>query len=130
MAKNVGGRPTVITPEVITKLEQAFSIGSTDVEASLHAGISYATLKNHQNKDPKFLARKEQLKEALVLKSRLVVSKAIDDGDAHTAKWYLENKKNNEFSKVTKTELTGANGDPLSVLLNTIDGNTKGKDHE
>lgn len=107
------GRPTKLTPETILLLEQAFSMGCTDVEACLHANISKTALYNFQQTHPDFVDRKEQLKEKLVLRARMVVMDAIYNKDENTAKWYLERKKKNEFG--TRQEITGADGSSVSV---------------
>lgn len=93
------GRHTVMTQDVVNKLEQAFSMGCSDLEACLHAGISKQTLYDYQAKNPKFVDRKEQLKEKLVLKARTVIAEALNRKDENTAKWYLERKKKDEFGK-------------------------------
>lgn len=97
-SENKIGRPTKMIPDVINKLEQAFSLGCTDVEACLHAGISKQTLYDYQKDNPDFLDRKEKLKEKLVLKARTVVAEALNKNDKGMATWYLERKKKAEFS--------------------------------
>lgn len=92
------GRKTVITPEVIQKLEQAFSLGCTDLEACFHAGIGKSTLYDYQKEHPEFLERKEMLKDKLVLQARSVVAENLKKGDKGVATWYLERKKKAEFS--------------------------------
>lgn len=92
------GRPTVLTPEVVQKLEHAFSIGATDIEACFYAGISRGTLYNYQKENPDFLDRKEMLKERQVFKARMVIVQALQDGDKNMAKWYLERKRKEEFA--------------------------------
>ena len=119
---NPVGRPTVVTPDVVDKLEYAFSIGCTDIEACLHANISRATLYNYQNANPDFLDRKEELKETLVLKARKVVSDSIDKDDKGMSQWYLERKKKSEFS--VRQENTGADGKdliPPKVTIELVD---------
>lgn len=100
------GRPTVMTQDVVSKLEQAWSMGCSDLEACLFAGISKQTLYDYQAKNPDFIDRKEQLKESLVLKARTVVADALNRKDENTAKWYLERKKKDEFSTKTEQETT------------------------
>ena len=102
------GRPTVMTPDVVSKLEQAWAMGCSDLEACLFANISKQTLYDYQNKNPEFVDRKERLKESLVLKARTVIANALNQDDENTAKWYLERKKKAEFS--TRQELTGEDG--------------------
>lgn len=107
------GRPTKLTPETILLLEQAFSMGCSDLEACVHANIGKTSLYNFQAEHPEFVERKELLKEKLVLKARSVIANALNNKDENTAKWYLEKKKKNEFGN--RTEITGANGEPISI---------------
>ena len=114
MAEDVG-RPTLMTPETVNKLEQAFSLGATDLEACFYAGISKQTLYNYQAKYPEFVDRKEALKDKLVLKARQVVASAMESGDKQTAQWYLERKKKDEFSVKTVNDVQPLGKDGLPV---------------
>ncbi len=98
-----GGRPTKMTPETVKKLELAFAIGCTDVEACLFADITRQTLTSYQNRNPKFFDRKQQLKKMPILQARTKVVEDIQ-GDSGTAKWYLERKCKDEFGPVNKIE--------------------------
>lgn len=89
MAKE--GRPTVMTPEVLKKLEEAFAIGASDREACFYADISDKTLYNYQSEHPEFVQRKEALKERPVLLARQKVVEAIKE-DVKNAQWYLERR--------------------------------------
>lgn len=115
---NKGGRPTVITPEVLLKLEEAFSIGATDLEACGRAGISKSSLYKYQEENPEFTERKEYLKNMLKYQARYNVSEKLNDGDADISKWYLERKGKEEFS--TRHENTGADGEPLATVINIV----------
>lgn len=113
------GRPTVMTPEVVSKLEQAFSMGCSDLEACLFADISKQTLYDYQAKHPEFVDRKAMLKETLILKARSVIATSLNNKDENTAKWLLERKRKQEFS--TRIENTGADGEPLQMpVLNIL----------
>lgn len=90
-------RPTVMTPEVIAKLEEAFTWGVSDVEACLWAGIAPASLYLYQEKHPKFSERKEALKSTPDLYAQRVVTEKIKRGDKDTAKWWLERRKKKLF---------------------------------
>lgn len=105
------GRKTVMTQEVVTKLEEAFSRDCTDTEACLFAGISRMTLHRFQEDNPEFCDRKALLKDTLVLKARTNIAERIEKGDLETSKWYIERKKRGEFS--TRQEVTGENGESL-----------------
>ena len=106
MAINKGGRPTVMTPLVISKLEEVFAIGGTDKEACFYADISHQTLYDYQEKHPEFVERKEALKEKPILKARQTVVKALDD--PNSARWYLERKRKKEFNGVIDVNHTGS----------------------
>lgn len=117
MAKEVG-RPTVITPEIINKLEEVFAIGGTDNEACFYADIGKTTLYNYQQDHPEFVERKEALKERPILKARQTVVKALDN--PQQAQWFLERKVKNEFA--SRSELTGKDGkDLIPELLSEED---------
>ena len=104
--KKAHGRPTVMTDDILSKLEQAFLMGYSDTEACYRAGICKATLCNYQRRNPRFLERKEQLKRRLISASRDAVGRAILTGDLNTAKWYLERKAKDEFSLKTEQQIT------------------------
>jgi hypothetical protein len=106
--KRTVGRPTVMTPEIINKLEQAFSIGCGDLEACIYADLTPSVLYRYQESHPEFKERKAMLKEKLILKSRSVIAYALDNKDENTAKWYLERKRKDEFS--SKQEISGLMG--------------------
>lgn len=112
---NPVGRPTVLTPEAIRKLTEAFALGCTDLEACYYADISKSTLYDYQKENPEFLELKEKLKERPILQARQSVIKAmVDDGDL--ALKFLERKKKDEFS--LRQELAGVKGQPLVDLDN------------
>jgi hypothetical protein len=107
---NPVGRPTVITPEVLAKLEYAFSIGATDIEASAFAGISKDTLYYYAERNPAFSDRKEALKQNPILKAKQTLVRSLNQPEY--ALKYLERKKRDEFA--LRVENTGADGQPLN----------------
>lgn len=102
------GKPTVMTPETLNKLNIAFARGASDLEACFFANIGKTTLYNYQNAHPEYVEYKEALKESLIFKARGIVEDAIAEGDKDMAKWFLERKKKAEFSN--RQEFTGADG--------------------
>lgn len=98
-----------MTAETIKKLEDAFLLGCTDLEACFAAGISHETLYAYCRANPEFSDRKEALKQNPVHKARSVILNALDDGDVSTAHKLIDRK---EGSKVA---VTGANGGPLQI---------------
>ena len=112
------GRKTVMTPEVVTKLETAFSRDCSDTEACIFAGISRMTLHRYQEDNPEFCDRKALLKDTLVLKARTNIAERIEKGDLETSKWYIERKKRGEFS--TRQEVTGEDGAPIVPTIEIL----------
>jgi hypothetical protein len=98
---NPYGRPTVMTPDVLDKLKQAFLFGCTDVQAAAFADIGVATLYHYQKENKDFQEEKEKWKENPVLKAKATVYKELDKPE--TAKWYLERKAKDEFSTRQET---------------------------
>jgi hypothetical protein len=107
-------RPTIMTDDVIDKLEYAFSLGCSDNEACLHANISPATLYNHQEKNPEFLERKRLLKDSPIFIARQAVIRGMQKNPELALK-FLERKNKKEFS--LRTEVTGADGTPVIPIL-------------
>ena len=112
-SENPVGRPTVMTPEAIAKLEEVFAIGGTDLEAIFYADISKDALYNYQKDNPEFVERKEKLKERPILKARQTFVKALED--PHYAVEFLKRKRKGEFSD--RTEQTGPDGERLSISV-------------
>jgi hypothetical protein len=95
------GRPTVMTPTTLQKLEEAFSFGCTDEEACFFAGICKQSLYNFQKENEDFLDRKEVLKSRPVLLARQSVINGIKD-NPNLAFKFFESKQSNEFNKKDK----------------------------
>lgn len=95
------GRPTKMTPEVVTKLLAAFHMGYNDTEAALFAGISRKTLYDWLCDKPDFRYKINLAKSQPNIKAKQVVIAAVNAGDVSAAKWWLERKSPEEFS--TKT---------------------------
>ena len=103
--ENKVGRPTVMTEEVLQKLEYAFMRGLSDVEACLYADIATTTLYNYCEKNPEFRERKEELKQHTTAQAKLNVAEEIENGNVEQSKWWLERKAKDEFS--TKQTVDG-----------------------
>jgi len=97
------GRPTKMTENTVNKLEEAFAMGCTDLEACLFADISKKTLYNYQDKNPEFIHRKEQLKQKPFLIARASIMNGMKE-DPKLALDYMKNKKSDEFKTNAKHE--------------------------
>lgn len=117
--KNLGWRPTVMTPEVVKKLEEGFAMGFTDNEACLYAEITKQTLYNYWKEHPEFLDRKEILKDQPKMKAKINITNSINWGDANDSKWYLERKAKDEFS--IKTEVESNSKVELKADISAVD---------
>lgn len=93
------GRPSKINEVTLRKLRFAFLIGCTDVEACLIADIGESTLYDYQSANPDFSEEKEALKAFKKAQARITILKHLHHPEI--AKWYLELKANDEFSRRT-----------------------------
>lgn len=108
-------------------LEDAFSVGASDIEACFLANISKQTLYNYQKENPSFVDRKMALKDMPKYAAKKVVVKAIEAGDKQQANWYLE-RKDKEFKN--KQDIT-TDDKPLPILGYAISNdNSHNQDNE
>lgn len=116
------GRPSVMTPAVIGKLEEAFAKGLNDGEACLFAGIKPSPFYDYCQAHPDFYEKKEALKKQLNIHAKFNISQQIHDGDKDISKWWLERRAKDEFS--TRTEQVGRDNKELEFTqLKIITGN-------
>lgn len=117
------GRPTIMTDDVVNKLEEAYSNDATDLEACFLANISKQTLYNYQDEHPEFVDRKKALKEMTKYQAKKNIKEKILDGDIQQSNWWLERKGKDEgFNQ--RQEITGKDGEnlvPQPLLVKFID---------
>lgn len=121
--KSNAGRPTVMTQEVLQKLQHAFLMGCKKREACLYAEIPESTFYNYCDKNPEYVEKIEAWQDMPKLKSKVIINKKLEELDADTAKWYLERKAKDEFS--TRSEQTGKDGEPITTKTIYIDKEEK-----
>lgn len=92
------GRPTVITPEVLNKLQQAFLRGYSNRAACIYADLVEGTYYKYCKENPEFIKKKEAWQENPVSLARDAVYNSLVEGDVQTAKWTLERKCKDEYS--------------------------------
>lgn len=114
---NKAGRPTKLTPEVVTKLVAAFNMGYNDSEAAAYAGVSRKTLYEWKCEHPEFRYKINRAKLEPTTKAKEVV---INSGNLNAAKWWLERKAAYEFSS-TPQEVS-----PIPPELQDFIGNIEG----
>lgn len=126
---NQGGRPTVMTDAVLSKLETAFALGFTDEQACVLADIAPSTLYDYQKANPQFSERKKLLKGKIEMQAQYNLAKSIGDGDEANSKWWLERKKKAEFSPRIEQDLN-PDGQPMKFVLSmgkTLERNDDGE---
>lgn len=117
---NPNGRPTIMIPETVKKLEEGFAQGFSVDNACIWANISKQTFYTYCEKNVGYLDYCKTLQKKPLIKSILVINKALNEGDVSTAKWYAERKGKEEFS--TRQELTGTDGKqlmPPKIIIST-----------
>lgn len=112
--KNKGGRPPVMTPDTLAKLETAFSMWLPDEQACLYAEIDPSTLYRYQEKNPKFWERKALLKQNVTMHARMNVAERVILWSAEDSWKWLERRERAEFS--TRQEVTGADGASIQTV--------------
>ena len=126
---NPNGRPTIMNDSTIAKLKEGFAQGFSVRNACIWADISQDTYFNYCKKNPNFSEQCKTLQQKPLIKSILVINKALNEGDVSTAKWYAERKAKDEFS--LRNELTGEDGkaieNNINIKVNFVDGNSNTK---
>ena len=107
------GRPTVMTEEVIEKIEEELKNGATLAQASFLAGISLKTIYNYFGNNPDFKDRCDLLQGLVAYRARVNLKNKIESGDIDSSKYWLD-RKDKEFK--AKTDITTDN-ESLNPLL-------------
>ena len=109
-------RPTLITDDVVAKLEEMFRIDATCGEACTHAGISYDAYNERMNKDPVFRQRMESAQAFPFLVAKKTIIKAINEGNGELALKVLKSRQREIYYEKQKneTDLT-TGGQPFNV---------------
>src|SRR3990167_4302145 len=122
------GRPSDITPEIITKLEGAFAQGCNDQEACFLADISPSVFYNYQKRYPAFRERKDALKTSPVIIARKSVNDAMKD-DGWLAMKYLQQKRPEEFGGDNPVPAVTLNISFEKKVSNYLSENADAKQH-
>lgn len=115
------GRPTKMTPTTLKKLEEAFALGASDLEACFYGGISHQTLYNYQEKHPEFIERKQLLKERPILAARQSVIRQMEE-DGNLALKFLE-RRSPDFRPKSEVSIPGLDDtrDKIKEFLDDTD---------
>ncbi len=105
-SKNLGGRPTKKTPEVITKLVAAFNNLMTDTEACSYAGISRESYYNWLEQDPMFADKMASAKAHPKMLAKETMIYAIKERKSWmAAAWLLERLEPDQYSLRQKVDV-------------------------
>jgi len=108
-------RPTVVTDDVLSKLNYAFSVGCSDLEACCYAGIGTTTLYRYQEKNEEFRERKNVLKSNPFMKAKEVLYNALLEGDVQVANKMIDRQE----GKKVNVDLSNTDGtlQPTTIQL-------------
>ena len=113
------GRPTVMTSEVIEKIEEELKNGATLQQAAFLAEISLKTLYNYFDSNPDFKERCSLLQNLVSYRARKNIKEKIEKGDIETSKYWLD-RKDKDFKP--KGDLTSDNEALQPVLVKFLNG--------
>src|SRR5437763_224382 len=103
----VGGRPTVMTDEVVRKLEEAFSMDCTVDEAVAYAGIGARTYYDERERNEAFAQKMDRAQQfPFVLAKKTVLNAMKDDDGALALKW-LKNRQRDRYHEKVEQEVKG-----------------------
>lgn len=102
--KKMVTKPTKMTKETIAKLEAAFAVDASIIEACFYAGIDDSTYYRFKKENKEKCEQMERLRLKPILAARERIAKSVQTSD-QMASWFLERKRKNEFA--TKTITTG-----------------------
>ena len=103
-SKSNAGRPTVITPKVVSQLEALLSVGLTVREACLESGISHEAYYSHARSDEQFADKMANAQNNLTNTAKKIIAYKLMDHDAKTAMWWLERLDKKEIAKLQAKE--------------------------
>lgn len=119
MAENKMGRPTVMTAEVVSKLEYGFMKGLNITECCHYADISRPAFYDYLEKNPDFSNRIDELRSNPSTRAKLNVVEAIENGDTGLSVWWLERRNKDEFS--TKQEVSADVKGDIEISVELVD---------
>lgn len=97
--KNLPGRPTVLTPDVVSILISSFHGGMNIREACWQSGISHEAYYSRLREDEQFADIMTRAQAVPTMNARRVIVAAINSNDVGAAKWWLERKAADEFGR-------------------------------
>ncbi len=84
------GRPTVVTPEVVSLLVASFHSGLSVREACWQSGISHEDYYSRLRSDEQFADTMAKAQSDITVAAKKLVAKEVRNGNLQAAKWWLE----------------------------------------
>lgn len=100
------GRPTSMTDEVVSKLLDYLSTGTTIGQACHYAGISRETYYKHIKEDDELSDKMTGAQENVSMHARRTIAKHVIEGSINDA-WKFVEKTDDSFNPSNKQELKG-----------------------
>lgn len=116
--KDLGGRPTKMTPETLQVLEKYFAQGFNDAEACLMADIGTSTLYRYMKNNPEYRERKRVLKRKPIMQAKINVNKKLNEGCINTSTFVLKTRDSENYSETVNNKISGDPDNPL-ISINT-----------
>src|SRR4051812_7276828 len=99
------GRPTVFTPEVIRKLEEAFMIDATVPEACANAGMGKSAYYDECNRNPAFVDKMDRAQQFPFLLAKKAVVQALQTNDGNLGLKFLKNRQADRYHEKIEQEV-------------------------
>lgn len=100
----IAEKVTKLTPEVVTKLKEAFAIDCNVTEACYYAQISRETYYRWIKKNPELLDEFRYMKQTLPLKAKHNIAQRIHAGSVEDSWKYLERRQSKKNAEKLKME--------------------------
>lgn len=113
-AKGKAGRPRAVTPDVVGKLEEAFTVGANITQACDFAGISRDTYYDYCERNAGFIDKVAEWSARTGLRAKYNIHKAIENKDVDVSKWYLE-RTDDAYNPKKRAEITGTDGGAVQI---------------
>lgn len=114
------GRPTVMTPEVIAKLEEGLKLDFTIGEACAYAQIDQATYYRKCKSDKDFARRMESAQMFIFYAAKRNIGQSvINDKNVEDAKWLLKRRQKERYSERVDNNISGSIN--ISQILDTLE---------
>ncbi len=106
------GRPSIMTPEIVGKLIEAFEMDCTIGEACAYADIHRDTYYDWAKKHPQFSYNMQKAQERPFIKAKKILFLSMET--AQDAIKFLERRQKDLYA--LRLENTGKNGEPLQLI--------------